>query len=1446
MALPPDPDQLANKIANWPKWATEESINSLSASMGRSNSSLLAAVKKTNELLAKQQSSATKDQTAQKAVIGSLEKSVKAQQSNAGAIKSLSTGLNNIAKGQSAVVAAIRRLESKSKASGAKVTTATGPSAASISLGNRTLSRAVEVGFKSLSQQQSRANALLKSINANTSSGLRGATRNNTATQNTNRRTQSNENQSERLEEILGRRNYRPSRLKSRNDERLDPATKRTSESIRATRQDLRQLKPEQRQAAAKIIAADIKATFGTAAKKPLEEFQKAVKDAGDNTGKLNKAFKDLDKGIKSADTQYKLRPGENAGDMFRRNQAANAGGTENIKRILGGDVKGGILSMVGGMLESFAGSLMLTFGRFAPAVMTAVTALGMAAGAAMKLYEVWQEGAQSTIKAFGSGVQGLATTALSFAISAKTAGLTLEQFNAAIANSGNMAGRLDENIANAGQRFADGARQYLDSARSANFYGQNVEQLMQSYSRAIQTVGQAGLTGADAQATAIDLARRSASDLYRLSQTTGRTVEDLNNAFNQLYQNDMFRAAQQRLLAAGERKASQELETFGRTLAAIGGQFATSLQDELDLAALGGFDPTVFGKATARLAALVPEMGDIIRSEEFRTADSAQQAAMLQPAAARAMQSGLMSPLAAAAGSGDSEARGIADFIRRNAQGATPQQVNQLGNSPTGAGAEAAAAYTESQRKLQQVNAELLKAVEPLMPLFTRLQTAVNETAQKFIDLNETTKKVLIYLAAFGVALAGLGLMSGAGGALRRGAGAAASGLGGMFGGGKGGTPPGPTAPGTPPGPGGPTPGSPAPGTPSATTPPKPGSPAPGTPSATTPPKPGTPGAPAEPAPPRPTGAPAEPVPPKPSVPGTPAEPAPARPTTPTPAEPAPPRPPGAPYQDSAGRWRDPQGRFIQAPTNTVPGEVAPPRPPAPAPGAPAAPPAPEIPGTPPPNAAAGTASRMSNVAGAVKAGARQVRGGGIIGSLFGVVLNEITSVSELQDLRKQTIEKYRKGEISREDAEKALKEIDDQIAESRGGSLTRGAVSGAGGAIGGLAGAVAGGGVASAVTGTAGVIGGSMIADKFLGGAAERAGGWISRQLFGASNRGINRELDAIQPTTGSQPSAGQQSIPEGATPIRENGQIIGYMAEGGGIVAMPGMEDRLRRYQESARRSQPGVTPTSPTGPGAAATGAVAGAVAGAVVASPGTNTNASASGAQPGRMTQTSSTSRIEIAGKPVVQGQPLAPDQMAAIGMALSMSPDNARRYPAWVLEQYNRQKSQGAVGSVTPGAVGATAAAGALNRPNDITQTSTDENEIYNALMANYPSNFANDSGVQQDARQEARMQAEANRRRSGSSRGNVQTPSGSTGIGSVTSGAIGALGASSSDSSSADSQQLAEKARVEQTQTDIRTLAEQQAQTNQILTAMLNKQDQVAGDSRRTVDVLENLNNKT
>jgi len=102
-------------------------------------------------------------------------------------------------------------------------------SPASISLGNRTLTRAMESGFKSLSQQQARANALLSSINRNTSGGIRGNASTGSASQNANRRARSNANQAEDLEKTLGRaRRYSfADRIRAnKNDEKLDPATR--------------------------------------------------------------------------------------------------------------------------------------------------------------------------------------------------------------------------------------------------------------------------------------------------------------------------------------------------------------------------------------------------------------------------------------------------------------------------------------------------------------------------------------------------------------------------------------------------------------------------------------------------------------------------------------------------------------------------------------------------------------------------------------------------------------------------------------------------------------------------------------------------------------------------------------------------------------------------------------------------------------------------------------------------------------------------------------------------------------------------------------------------------------------------------------------------------------------------------------------------------------------
>ena len=341
------------------------------------------------------------------------------------------------------------------------------------------------------------------------------------------------------------------------------------------------------------------------------------------------------------------------------------------------------------------------------------------------------------------------------------------------------------------------------------------------------------------------------------------------------------------------------------------------------------------------------------------------------------------------------------------------------------------------------------------------------------------------------------------------------------------------------------------------------------------------------------------------------------------------------------------------------------------------------------------------------MKGALKAVPEGAAIGALIDLGVNEFTEIPELKKAREDVIAKYKKGEISRSDAETAIAAIDDRIAESRGGTAARGAVAGAGGALGGAAGGIAGLGVASAPVGVAGAIGGSMIADKLLGGAAESAGGWLSKKLFGASKSGISKELDNARP-----------------------------------------LDDK------SGPKPQPGALQQSSSG---------------------------------------------IKVAGKDVVQGQPLTSDQMAAIDMALQMSPDNAKNYPDWVLAQYKKQK--GSSSAVPAGAAGA-----ALSMNN--TGAAAGVNAVSSTMVNGKP-----------------------------------VTPSGVTGGGIPP--AVGSAAAMAAQQNSQDQSQVASAVSdVSSTPND--TLIKLQQQNNQLLARLVASTENVSDDSRRQVDLLENINNKT
>jgi len=51
--------------------------------------------------------------------------------------------------------------------------------------------------------------------------------------------------------------------------------------------------------------------------------------------------------------------------------------------------------------------------------------------------------------------------------------------------------------------------------------------------------------------------------------------------------------------------------------------------------------------------------------------------------------------------------------------------------------------------------------------------------------------------------------------------------------------------------------------------------------------------------------------------------------------------------------------------------------------------------------------------------------------------------------------------------------------------------------------------------------------------------------------------------------------------------------------------------------------------------------------------------------------------FRVGGEEAKEGSPLSQRQMIAVNMALTMNPENAKMYPAWLMDQYNKQKSGG-------------------------------------------------------------------------------------------------------------------------------------------------------------------------
>ena len=1264
-------DQMINRMATWPKWATEESINSLRTTVASGNKRIA-------------------DLTAQVIQLMKSQKNT----------------------GQDAP-----RSQAQVQSQTAKVKQTTAPPRPN-DLFNQKLLRSLSEGMGAMSAQQARSNALLSNINQNMGSLVKNSTRKRTrqpgensgthetfvppTNQNINRKARA---QADDMASTLGGNSaHRNGNRQQTNGQKAhDYFNAHEHLNLENRSKEARQFMTSQSKLktgegvdntrAARALANDLRTKYGKVMHDAARDFEKDIHEASGDATKLGQAFEKVVGKIESNEVRTARRPDESVKEHAARLRSVAAEkylGKDAAEHVAGG---GGIVEALGlGALGKLLKNPALA--AFAPEIAVATVALEGLYEGAKKLFTLWKDNAVRNTEALSSGLVGLTTTVLNQAVVAKSAGLSLEQFSKAVKDANGSAVLLDTNAMDAGKTFGDGIKPFLDLADKANFWGQSLDDLMKNYSRVANKVALSGLKDAQAKEAIVKAAEQESKQMLVMANQTGKSVSELNDKLNSLYKSDIFRVTTSKMLGTANAAAAKDVQNFAEALQAAGSTLGPDLADSMSLAIKAGLSPEQAIQFNPKLMDFYTSGGQDVLQSVFDAQKEAQSKGqtlskndIIQILSQKSNEY-LNGPngqsaagLALAGGQGSTFMNTYQEMARLSENRQNQVNPEQAVRTP---GAEAGAAKTRGERTMNQVEGKVLEAIDAshIMDGFTKLANAASAITKSFLELNPLLQALIVILG--GLALLRGGSM--ARGAISRRLGGAASRAANAAEGVAAGEAANDARAAANAAEGVAAEGAVA------------GAPKGGIAGAWEKVKNWATGKPAE----VKTTEPAKPV-------------EPAKPTEVKTTEPAKPVEPAKPAEVKTTEPAKPVPQAGEVKTTEPVEPVEPVEPNAPKPPPEPAKPVPQagevntkLPvGEPPkPPVGEGSASKLSAAAAGVKGALKAVPEGAAIGALIDLGVNEFTEIPELKKAREDVIAKYKKGEISRSDAENAIAAIDDRIAESRGGTGARGAVAGAGGVLGGAAGGIAGLGVASAPVGIAGAIGGSMIADKLLGGAAESAGGWLSKKLFGASKSGISKELDNARP-----------------------------------------LDDK------SGPKPQPGALQQSSSG---------------------------------------------IKVAGKDVVQGQPLTSDQMAAIDMALQMSPDNAKNYPDWVLAQYKKQK--GSSSAVPAGAAGAALSMNNTGAPGVNAVSST---------MVN----------------------------------GKPVTPSGVTGGGIPP--AVGSAAAMAAQQNSQDKSQVASAVSdVSSTPND--TLIKLQQQNNQLLARLVASTENVSDDSRRQVDLLENINNKT
>lgn len=202
---------------------------------------------------------------------------------------------------------------------------------------------------------------------------------------------------------------------------------------------------------------------------------------------------------------------------------------------------------------------------------------------------------------------RGITGGVLDFAVSAKSAGLSLTDFNKALTASGGTFTMLGDGATSGSRAFSGLINNVRAATASVGNLGMNNEQLAEFTATQLKISVQQGLRGKQAQDAVVRTTRELGKEFDNLADRTGKTIQEMAEAAAKLI-SDPTVSSFLATLGKGADKASAAMQAVGANMTAMFGKTGEKFANEAAQAAASGL-PLAFSKMGQQMAGFAPAL---------------------------------------------------------------------------------------------------------------------------------------------------------------------------------------------------------------------------------------------------------------------------------------------------------------------------------------------------------------------------------------------------------------------------------------------------------------------------------------------------------------------------------------------------------------------------------------------------------------------------------------------------------------------------------------------------------------------------------------------------------------------------------------------------------------------------------------------------------------------